>query len=71
MLDTVSNSEGIGDQRFYPPLEQIVELAQPIQIQVDNAHVSPEAQRYFGRIDPNHSAADDRYFARLHTRHTA
>ncbi|MNP87385.1 hypothetical protein D3C76_1882450 [compost metagenome] len=49
--------------------EYVIQLAQTIQIQVEDGHVRSEPNRNFGRIGTDRTTADNGHFAAADARH--
>ena len=68
--DSGRNIGRAGCQRLDLIAESIVQLAQPIQIQIQNRHIRPKAKGNFGSIGTYRTAANNDDLAAAYARHT-
>ncbi len=73
----VGPAHGLGDgphvrgQGYQPALEQVVQLAQAVQVPVDHGHPRPSPDGDPGGIGPDYTAPQDHHLSRGHARHPA
>ena len=64
----VLDVEGIGHKRFDLPEEDIIEVPEPVGIEIDDGRPSSQAHRHFGSIGSDGAAPDNDHVRRRHAR---
>ena len=61
MAQALGNGPGVGSQRDHRAQVNVVELAQAVQVAVDDGHVGAQAVGDLGRVVAHHAAAQDHH----------
>ena len=71
LLDQFADCRRAGHQGEAVGRHHVAQVAQTVQVHVQQVHLGSQAAGHLGRIDPYHAAADHHHRARVHARHTA